>query len=1818
MAEEEEEGVEPALPPELFHTTAREPAEVPEYVSEDGSEPRSEDINDDVEEAEEEAALDQLAHLRELERRCRIEEKHVATDVKERDTTKGDPLAKYQDARSGIFSTHQTNVELQETVADKRKVQVLREQRNNWDKKCEAAEDARQVLQNEEAKLREMQQTRSAEEIFVQADEVERSWQRLSDLEKDRDAAELKLHNMMEKATEAERRLLQKEYGESIIAQKRQQDEVARGNRIIDKMWKDDWLSTEQKAAEKKERDRKAFEAEKHRKANNKKFLLPAIKDAQQKTSQGDAVRDAKWNHRTKAMLQLKKNLGDINARIASTNERKAKKALQEERDKKMRELELMEQGLNPYEVFRREQVEADLAKKKVEGAALKQMRNEKLLTNLIREDEERRLKEAEDRRLKEFEVAYQREMAGQSKDVKIKDYIQKVTLNHVEILDPTGNAMRIDPSKVTAVKTGAFGLGKAPPEELAAVEDKLKFQKKRVAHWDAEDAAKADDGMGFLEAKDGAGEATRENGKREDGKIWVPNRSALEEKMLVKAKAEHRRQIDEGEVQRCWGKTFEGQSFIPSPKVIEYLDFEANEKYKQVIEVTNVSLTFNQFKLLPMDDKILDFFDIGFDPPGRMSAGVSCKITLKYQPKLYMDIWTTFPILAKTGRIDFPVMCLTKKTVLDLEPKELSEEEKKQAKQISKVKVKKKGPPDPAVPPELRDEEYWRDPSQNLFIDFGSVVFGEWSTREVKIHNSGALAAKYSIRESVVEDETPPELERQNEHRKTRMLTSDPWKTMRPGAGEDGLAATVASNADGAAGGGDDLAAGGAEPTESQNPQEAAGAADGATPAAGVLEAAPDPANLTTNTSQSSRGPSSAQNEFPSMLAFAAEGGFIARGNSKIEFVFTPRHLGEFSCKFVIEVDNHAPGDARFVKKYFLKCVGRCVDVPIYVEREIYNLHTVLYEHTFRELIVLKNRSAVAMKIKVEKPSMSDPRLQLNEIQINPTTAFVQGHGEQAIQFKLVLQRDFLQRNPQYKRDDLRYGPASFKIPVKITGADQVLPVYTCVVGNLTQNDIVFEPERLDFGVCYVDGARYRRVQITNKSKLPQAICFANLPGYLSVQNMAKDARDQEEQFGVCSADSASIEHGGNGFLGQLLPDETLPITITYAPTAATEMKTAIQIHAQTGNLCGRNFAIPCTGQGKMVKIELDRNFLKFPSICVGAQGKESFELANVTKNKTYEISVLMPPKHLARLWICPVCTELKPGERTRVQIEFKPNTFYEKMLRNCKQDMEELAPEVAGGISDFEEMSPPDGGGEHDGEVSPTSGAKISFTEGEIRSLPRTELTKMINEAGGRRWEHRRPNDTGQTVLQKNKAVSLEEIDSQHCLWKIPLLIRPVVEVDAKRVYPADEACEQLAVAVRTTVVPPILVPTPAKVDFGEVTVFQRKLMHVTIRCKVDAVQEIYLTNPLPETSCISVLNACYSRVVKKEKQFQVVIEFCPQAAQLYQTVLKLHTPTTRIQIPIKGVGVTPKLYLPNQFVHFPACVFRTDTMLSEKLPFFNTTRFLLEYDCQPVSRNFVDNHAGPPCFMLEPKKGVIGGKNSDSAPDTELAVEAKFRPHRPCELFREKQYIFVPNQDFPMYVYLYGHCFLYQMYAMQDFTVEQLPSNLRAPSQFEDGLNMSRIANSGDDGETQAARTAEGIPNEYLNPQRKTLELTFEEGAKELSQVIIVGCAAPPAAGHMDPKACGSGNFEIAIEDGKYFSCAEAKGTLAAGTSKKIAFTYLRPPDAPITIGGMDLDLLAGIGQWTRTRAKITLSGGFVPKGAPATQEIFLELKAYLRTI
>ena len=138
-------------------------------------------------------------------------------------------------------------------------------------------------------------------------------------------------------------------------------------------------------------------------------------------------------------------------------------------------------------------------------------------------------------------------------------------------------------------------------------------------------------------------------------------------------AEARQRQKENIVSVQKCWGREFSGQAFLANPAVIAFTDFEVGQRYKKVIQLTNVSLTFNQFKLLPLDDLISDFFEIEFQPPGRMSAGTTCTVTLTFIPKKNRDIYTSFNILAQTGPIAFPLQATTRKTILTITPQDNS-----------------------------------------------------------------------------------------------------------------------------------------------------------------------------------------------------------------------------------------------------------------------------------------------------------------------------------------------------------------------------------------------------------------------------------------------------------------------------------------------------------------------------------------------------------------------------------------------------------------------------------------------------------------------------------------------------------------------------------------------------------------------------------------------------------------------------------------------------------------------------------------------------------------------------------------------------------------------------------------------------------------------------------------------------------------------------------------------------------------------------------------------------------------------------------------
>ena len=93
---------------------------------------------------------------------------------------------------------------------------------------------------------------------------------------------------------------------------------------------------------------------------------------------------------------------------------------------------------------------------------------------------------------------------------------------------------------------------------------------------------------------------------------------------------------------------------------------------HTQTVLFTNVSFSFNSFKLLPLDDKIKDFFHIVYAPSGRMSAGLSTTITITFTPQLNEDIRSVFPILSETGKIEIPLICTCKKALISVEDRDI------------------------------------------------------------------------------------------------------------------------------------------------------------------------------------------------------------------------------------------------------------------------------------------------------------------------------------------------------------------------------------------------------------------------------------------------------------------------------------------------------------------------------------------------------------------------------------------------------------------------------------------------------------------------------------------------------------------------------------------------------------------------------------------------------------------------------------------------------------------------------------------------------------------------------------------------------------------------------------------------------------------------------------------------------------------------------------------------------------------------------------------------------------------------------------------
>ncbi|CAM9260061.1 unnamed protein product, partial [Ectocarpus fasciculatus] len=513
---------------------------------------------------------------------------------------------------------------------------------------------------------------------------------------------------------------------------------------------------------------------------------------------EAERLQKERWENRVQAVLELRDNQNAVRAKAATDAEKRANKIAATAKELEEQKAGLLAKGINPYAEFRQKEISAQDAalEKKLKDAVEKNKAD--LAVRLIREEDLRRQRDEAEAIEKEYEKKQRDELGRHVIEARNREYIASVTMDGREMLDPSGRAARIDPSQITSFPDYSLGLGKSSritPSNMKAITERIR-QKLDVDRTDlgeyqrmlgplkeyadqvnsnqssaengaiiarSQSAPSGDQGEGAgsgLEATVAAS-ATQQLGKKEidisllstkSPKFRLHEPSKFEKDSLKRAQNRMQTRRVEGVTQVAAGKTFKGAAFVSSPAVLEYKDFQVGKVYRKKFTLTNVSYSFNSFQLLPLKDDIIDFFEIVYEKPGRMSAGVSCSLEITFTPKINNDIFGHVQLLSQTGPIDIPLQCLKRRCI----PRVLS-----------------------------------------TSMDFGEVVMGQIVKKKITIKNTGAIPTEFTVSpvllESNYEGHADVEVEEAAAVRSPRLLHStsssvDESKPKSYGSGEPAL----------------------------------------------------------------------------------------------------------------------------------------------------------------------------------------------------------------------------------------------------------------------------------------------------------------------------------------------------------------------------------------------------------------------------------------------------------------------------------------------------------------------------------------------------------------------------------------------------------------------------------------------------------------------------------------------------------------------------------------------------------------------------------------------------------------------------------------------------------------------------------------------------------------------------------------------------------------------------------------------------------------------------------------------------------------------
>ncbi|KAM6371589.1 cilia- and flagella-associated protein 74 [Pluvialis apricaria] len=406
-------------------------------------------------------------------------------------------------------------------------------------------------------------------------------------------------------------------------------------------------------------------------------------------------------------------------------------------------------------------------------------------------------------------------------------------------------------------------------------------------------------------------------------------------------------------------GRECKGRTFYSKPSCIHFKDFDVGQIYKKKIVLINASYSVNFCRLVGISEWLKDFISICFDPPGKMSSGMSCEIVVTFKPMINETLEGEVMFMAQTGSFSVPLKCTAKRCILALD-KEL--------------------------------------------IDFGSHVVGETISRTISLTNSGALGTRFKVQTSAGDSSTCRATAKSSPGRMVTRHFSDCVPEKEVGTSpetsvvekKEQICPDHSEEMTYSAAQGEQQ---GAEPNLSCTPTGQFGE--------DVLNSR---SALDTDNAHNLVELAAEETPVEIMLGKVTEGEIGPFSSVKLQIIFVPAIPGDVRAEFVIMFDNPD------CKPLCFSAIGVSIDVPIWVPNSNIDLKICMYDRLYQDCVVVQSRAKTTLRLKFEVCKELSKHMELL-----PRTGYIQAQSSFSVQLKFLPRHSLPEDAGSYFNEETR-----------------------------------------------------------------------------------------------------------------------------------------------------------------------------------------------------------------------------------------------------------------------------------------------------------------------------------------------------------------------------------------------------------------------------------------------------------------------------------------------------------------------------------------------------------------------------------------------------------------------------------------------------------------------------------------------------------------------------------------------------------------------------------------------------------------------------